>query len=337
MADNQSKTGEEEDYYEFTDSLGRKVMVPYNIKRIIPSGVFAQTTLCTLCPEKLASVASTIDEGDVEAYQRAGMEHVATLPKTGAMYSRGQNAFDTSKVATIDADIIVDIGYHKDDLGSRLNDIQDATAKPAVSTDGVFGSLPQVYRVLGPLLGYESRAKALASYIEEFYSKIEAKRENVTTSPKVLYVGNAMRPRGNSPLQNKVMEYLGGTPVVSPDAIMDIEFIIQQGVDYVIFFNHDNFHSILNKQGEVYEKWSSVPAIQKNCYAVVPALFHSWIGSPLLVQTILLPWLGNLLWPGVYDFDLVELTRGFYDFFFNYKMSDDEAVTLIGWNARGDA
>lgn len=329
---NQSTTGEkEEGYYEFTDSLGRKVLVPYNIKRVIPSGVFVQNMLCSLCPEKLVAVTATIEKGDVEAYRRAGMEHVPTLPETGELYSRHNRTINTSKIATIDADIFVDIGYHMDDLKSCLDYVQKKTEKPAVSIDGTFGNLPQAYRVFGKLLGCERRAEVLASYIERLYSSIEEKRKNVTTSPKILYVGNEMWLITKDHLRNKVIAYLGGTPVLSHGEPIDIDFIIKQNVDYIMFYNYGVFHSILNKQGEAYEMWSPVPAIQKNGYAVAPGLYHSWIGSPLFVQTILLPWLGNFFWPNAYNFDMVQLTREYYDLFFGYTMSADEAVTLLGW------
>jgi iron complex transport system substrate-binding protein len=69
---------------------------------------------------------------------------------------------------------------------------------------------------------------------------------------------------------------------------------------------------------------------------VAPALYRSWIGGPLFPQLIALPWLGNLLWPKVYDFDMLDLTREFYELFLGYKMSDKEILTLLEWPVEGE-
>ena len=41
----------------FTESCGRPVAVPTEIKTVVPSGSLAQMILYTVCPEKLASLA----------------------------------------------------------------------------------------------------------------------------------------------------------------------------------------------------------------------------------------------------------------------------------------
>ena len=319
-----------EKQYEFTDSLKRRVLVPDTVKKVIPIGIGTQIMLCTLCPEKMASVAN-IEKSDEETYRRAGMERITTLPKTGEMYSTHRKSINPSMIAKVDADIIVDVCFHKDGLKSDLDTIQATTKKSTFFTDASFGRLPQAYRELGKLLGCENRAELLASYLEKLYASIEEKRKKIERNTTILYAGSDMEFVKNNPIQNQVIAYLGGTPVDIQRDKKDSAALQKQDIDYIVFYSHDRFHRILRKQEPEYKQWSSIPAIQKGCYAVAPALYHSWIGNPLFSQMIGLPWLGYLIWPEAYDFDILGITREFYELFFGYKMTDDEIIKLLGY------
>ena len=315
----------------FSDSLNRRVMLPRNIERIVPSGRFAQIMLCTLCPEKLAAV-SAFDASEHSAYQRGGMGNLSRLAETGEMYSSRGRSINTARIADVEADIVLDLGDPKTDLQLSLDYMQMNTNKPAVFIHATFGELPQAYRQLGALLGCESRAEELATYIERLFSDIELRRTAVETPKTILYAGNDMGLYDNHPLQNAVIEFLGGRAAgsLTSDRI-DIGALLDRNIDYIIFIDHDCFDSLISGHGEAYNIWSSVPAIQRGSYAVTPALYHNWFGSPpLFPQTIGLMWLGNLMWPSVYDYDMVAKTKEFYNLFFNYSLSDEDSIKLLG-------
>ena len=51
---------------------------------------------------------------------------------------------------------------------------------------------------------------------------------------------------------------------------------------------------------------------------------------PPSVQRIMgILWLGNLVYPEYYDFDIVEKTREFYRLFFRYELNPEEARGLM--------
>jgi len=331
----------------FTDYLGRKELLPASIQKVIPSGHFAQILLCSLCPEKLASLASKfsgtaagyseISFDSLKAqYQRGGMGNIFNLPETGDLYSCHQRTIETSLIASLDFDVLIDVGFNKSDLKLSLDYLGSNIHKPVISIDGSLGNLPQAYRTLGNLLGCSNRAELLASYIEKLFTNIEEKRKGVQGQTKILYAGNTSGLNTSS-IQNEIIEYLGGIPVIVPygsqDNEMDVNAIQNQKINYSIFNDHNCFNNIMNKQGQQYEIWSSVSAIKKGCYAVAPALYYSWVGGPPLFPKIIgLPWLGNLMWPSIYNYDMVKIATEFYDLFFNYALSGDEAVQLLGIN-----
>jgi iron complex transport system substrate-binding protein len=314
------------------DSLNRQISLPVDADRVIPSGRPAQILLCTLCPEKIAAV-SDFDQSEEEVYVRGGMGRLAELSKTGEMYSGGERSLNTSKVIDVAADIFLDVGAYKSDLQFSLDYLQSNSNTSAVFIYTAFSELPQTYRTLGELLNCGTRAEILASYIEGLYADIEEKRPNVETAPVVLYAGNDLGLKGNFTIQNAAIAYLGGIPAESGETI-ETDALLNQNIDYVVFNDHAVFRSILSGTGEAHQIWSPLPAVSRGNYAVAPALYHSWFGPlSLFPQTIGLLWLGNLLWPDIYNYDMVQKTKEFYGLFFNHALSDDEARELLGYSS----
>ena len=64
-------------------------------------------------------------------------------------------------------------------------------------------------------------------------------------------------------------------------------------------------------------------------YAIPGGPFN-WFERPPSVNQILgLKWLGNLLYPEVYHYDIVEETRVFYKKFYHYALTDAELTYLL--------
>ena len=68
--------------WEFTDSVGRKVMVPAEIKSIAPSGPLAQLVLYTAYPDYLAGVSKAFGKKQAKYFP----EKYTKLPEFGQFY-----------------------------------------------------------------------------------------------------------------------------------------------------------------------------------------------------------------------------------------------------------
>lgn len=323
--------------YWFQDSIGRKVKIPKKINEVIPTGHYAQTLLCTLCPEKLAAVADKPPVDEKPQYVESGIDQLYRLPETGKMYiAEGERDIKTDKIADMESNIIIDVGFVKDDLKLSLEYLQRNTETPVIFIDASFGKLPEAYRALGELLNREARAEELASYIENLYAEIKEKKTDLDTSPAILYAGNkngVYKNIGYS-VQNEVIKFLGGVPVLIPEGEqeykIDEEVLERKSIDYIIFNDEASFNSILQREGEAYEIWSSVGAIDDSRYALSPGLYHSWFGFGLFAQVIGAAWLGRLVWQFVYNYDLLRIIKDFYKLFYDYSISESEIEVLLG-------
>ena len=77
-------------------------------------------------------------------------------------------------------------------------------------------------------------------------------------------------------------------------------------------------------------EWSSLTAVKNRTYYEIPNLPYDWMSSPPSVNRVLgIYWLGNLLYPELYDYDMVAEAQTFYRLFWHYELSEAEAEQLL--------
>ena len=79
-------------------------------------------------------------------------------------------------------------------------------------------------------------------------------------------------------------------------------------------------------QGE----WAGLTAVQNGRYYEIPGLPYDWMSSPPSVNRVLgIWWLGNLLYPELYDYDMVQVAQEYYRLFWHYDLTEEEARQML--------
>ena len=318
----------------FTDSLGREVTVPANLEAVAPSGSLAQMILISLAPELLVGM-SGIPEAEVMAYLPDCLEG---LPEFGQFYGSKANLNMEALVAA-SPQIIIDMGNVKDAMAEELDSLQERTGIPVIFLEASLEALPESYRMLGALLGKESEAEERAQYIEEALAMCEENRAKIPVQEQLTVAfgtgpeGLACNAAGN--MQAAVIELVGAVNAVT---VPEEELRNRNGgneisMEQMYLFDPDVM--ILSAEG-AYDlagtdpRWQSLRAVQNGNYYEIPALPYSWMANPPSVNRVLgLYWLGNLLYPELYDYDMVEKAQEFYKLFWHYDLSKEEAQQLL--------
>lgn len=318
----------------FTDSLGREVCVPANIDEVAASGSLAQMMLISLAPELLVGMSRT-PEAEVMAYLPDCLEG---LPEFGQFYGSKANLNMEALVAA-SPQIIIDMGNVKDTMAEELDSLQERTGIPVVFIEASLDALPESYRMLGTLLGKGEAAEALAAYIENALAMCEENRGKILPEEQVTVAfgtgpeGLACNAAGN--MQADVIELVGAVNVVT---VPEEELRNRNGgneisMEQMYLFDPDVM--LLSAEG-AYDlagtdpRWQSLRAVQEGNYYEIPALPYSWMANPPSVNRVLgLYWLGNLLYPDLYDYDMVEKAQEFYQLFWHYDLSEEEARQLL--------
>ncbi|MBQ0071148.1 MAG: ABC transporter substrate-binding protein [Spirochaetales bacterium] len=317
----------------FTDSCGRTVEIPSNLTKVAPSGAVATMFLASVAPEYMTNVNSSPTNAQMQYLPSV----LATLPATGQLYG-SKATLNTEEILQTGAEIIIDIGDYKKGIEEDLDALQAQTGIPCIFLEGDLEHMASAFRSLGTILsGKRERAEELASAIEETLTMTKENSRKVKDDEKlsVMYTqgpdGLGTNAKGSS--QAQVIELIGATNAIVVDNVSQKGGGTLIGLEQLLAFNPD---VILFLEGSIYSTvssdsvWSILDAVKNGRYHEVPSLPYNWMSNPPSMNMVLgVWWLGNLLYPQYYDYDMREVAKAVYSLFWNYTLSDEDVDGLL--------
>ena len=317
---------------EYTDDLGRTVMLPDTIERVVPSGNLSQMVLYSITPEKIVGWSSQLSGSAKEEYF---MQDTVNLPIFGTFYGRKANLNKEALMAAA-PDVVIDMGEIKGDRESMRADLDSLQADimiPVIFIEAYLDNTPDVYRKLGTLLGAEEKGEALAGYAEDAIRMAEEARERITDPVTVYYStsSDGLEAIAEGSFHGEVIEKIGAENVV-PSA-----FGAAQGdvsMEQLYIWDPD---VILLSDKEAYERattdpmWTMLRAVEEGNIYLVPSEPYSFIDAPPATNRVIgIYWLGNLLYPELYPVDIVEKMIEYYDLYYSYDLAAEHAEEILG-------
>lgn len=314
-----------------TDSCGRQVEVPAEITAVAASGGTAQMILMTIAPDLLVGLSSSPSRAQ-RAYFPESMWY---LPTFGQFYG-SKASLNLEALLQAKPQVIIDLGDKKLNHASDMNTIQRQTGIPTIFIEATLEKMPEAYRMLGQLLGREEKAEELAQFIEK---TVTMAQENAAKIPEgerktVLFgtgsTGLACNAAGSS--QADVIDIIGAVNAIIPEEVTNRGGGTQVSLEEVYLCQPD---VILLTAGGPYDQlaeneWAGLNAVRAGSYYEIPSLPYDWMASPPSVNRVLgIWWLGNLLYPELYDYDMVEVAQEYYRLFWNYDLTAEEAEEML--------
>lgn len=317
-----------DDVRSFADDVNREIALPAEVRRIVPSGPYAQVLLSTLCPDYLIGLSSGFSAKQSDYFP----SRLTDLPVLGRYY--GKNAtMNYEAVIELAPDVIVDIGESSKGIGAAMDDLQEQSGIPCIFLKGEFGHLPSTYRALGDLTGLQERAEKLARYIEEACSFAQDHRQQIVDRDiKLMYATGAhgYQVKAQGTVHSTAIDLLGFNNVAVLDEANSTEVSPEQVMiwqpDVLLLSQESGFYSYIYDDAT----WSAISAVRNRRVYEVPYEPYEWLDRPPSVQTVLgLQWLGNLLCPDIYDFDMVQCAQEFFKLFWDYDLSEANARDFL--------
>ncbi|MBO4330609.1 MAG: ABC transporter substrate-binding protein [Oscillospiraceae bacterium] len=317
----------------FTDSAGRRVEVPAEITRVAPSGAVATMFLASVCPEYMVCIASTPSSSQYKYFDPA----LLRLPTTGQLYG-SKSTINLESLMSADPQVIIDLGDSKDGIGSDMNALQKQTGIPTVFIEADLAHMAQAFRMLGELLyGKAERCEELAAYVEETVSLAEENALRIPQSERarVMYTTgvSGLNTNAEGSTQAQVIGLVGAVNAVTVDDVSNKGGGNPINMEQLYIYDPD---VILFAAGSMYADaaddpaWSQVRAVREGRYYEIPALPYNWMSSPPSLNMLLgIRWLGNLLYPDVYDYDMAAEAQRAYKLLWDYELGGEEAAELL--------
>ena len=317
----------------FTDDAGREVEIPMVINTIGASGPTTQVILWTVAPEKMVNVAYEPEE-IVKPFMP---EEMQALPAMGQFYGATSN-LNIEGLAKLAPDILLDIGTKSDNTASDMDSLQEQTSIPTLFIEASLENYPEMFRKLGDLVGEKEHGEALAVYTLNVLNDINEKAATITDDERVtVYYGvnaDALYTAPVTSVHSGVINQVGGKNVVEVEinttgagSNISLENIIDWDPDVIILTNWGESYNVIPTD----PAWQEVRAIKEGRVYEIPEGPYSWFSSPPSINRIIgFQWMGNLLYPEVYNYDMIAKAQEYYKLFYQFDLSEEQAKQLMG-------
>ena len=315
------------------DDAQREHTIPTEIKKVFSTSPVGTILLYTLDPELLIGWNYELREGEKEYI----LPELHSLPNLGGWYAKA--TCNTEELLKMNPDIIISVGVIDEMAVSQADEIQEQIGIPVIIINGELAQFDKTYEFAGKLLNREKKAQELAAYCQKAISDAQNKSKTIAAEKrlKVYYAEGAagLETDPRMSRHTEVLEMVGGVNVaeVSMKGGMGMTPV---SLEQVLSWNPDVIISWNRTQGGYFDKimtdpkWKGIAAVQnKNVYAVPSGPFN-WFDRPPSANRILgIKWLGNLLYPDIYKYDMAKETKEFYKKFYHYDLTDEELTSLL--------
>ncbi len=317
----------------FVDSCNREVEVPKEVTRVAPSGALATMFLAVVCPEYMVCISSTPSSSQYKFLDSS----IIKLPTTGQLYG-SKSTINLETLMAAEPQVIIDLGDRKEGINHDMTSLQNQSGIATVYIESDLPHMANAFRMLGKLLsGKEEKCEELAQYVEETVSLAEQNREKISEDDMISVAygtgtsGLAMNAAEST--QAQVIDFIGAKNAVVVDDVSNKGGGNNINMEQLYIFDPD---VIIFSKGSMYDKcaddkaWNQLRAVKNDDYYEIPSSPYNWMGSPPSLNMLLgIRWLGNLLYPDLYQLDMAAEAKRYYKLMWNYDLSDEEITDML--------
>ncbi len=320
-----------------TDQAGRQLTIPASIKKVYCTSPMGTNLMFMLAPDMLIgwNISPTALEKE---YIPEKYRNVTGL---GGWFGKNTTG-NVEEIIKRAPDVVLSIGYLDEAAKSDADRIQGLLHIPVIMIDGSLVKSGDTLRYVGKLLGVEERAKELADYCDGVVKEAEANSAKLTDAQRVkVYYAEGMKGLNTDPKGSEHTEVLD---LVGAANVADVQVESEYGMapvsfEQVLLWNPQVIlvASDPNQESNVYEQittgsqWKTVTATKVGRVYQIPRGPFDWFDRPPSISRILgVRWLGNLLYPDLYQYDIKAEVKRFYKLFYQIDLSDAQLQELMG-------
>jgi iron complex transport system substrate-binding protein len=316
-----------------TDMAGRTVSVPCTIKTAFASSPGGSIMLYALCPDKMIGW----NNAPRSTKKKYILPKCQYLPGLGGWYAK--KAANREEILRLRPEVIIDMGDITPTKIANADNIQQQLGIPLVLVDAPLMKMDKACEFVGVLLGEEARAQELAAYCRNTIADVEAIAALIAKEKLVsVYYAEGAKGLDTEPDGSKHIETLSlvrgiNVAKVALKGGMGMSPVSQE---QILFWNPEVILAWGEEQGGYYKgilsdsTWQGIKAVQQKRVYQIPNAPFNWLDRPPSINRMIgLKWLGNLLYPDVFDYNMVVEVKEFYAKFYHYHLSDEEAQNLL--------
>lgn len=316
------------------DSDGREVEVPKEVERIATLFSVSGHVVTLLGKgENIVAVGGGLQR-DLLLLEICPTIKDAYVPKVSGDVNGEELAKSRPDVALVDRDIVSSRGE---------TEVYDKLGIPYLVVD--FNSIEDqqnMVSMVGKVVGAEEKAAEYIQYYNESIEMVYDRVKNIPEDNKLRVYHSTKEATRTTPAGSLPVEWLKKAGGISVSATQDLRLVgnnhyttIEQILLWdpdVIFVNDDGIDEYIMN----HDHWKNLKAVQEEKVYLLPNGVSRW-GHPNSIETpLVIIWAAKTLYPDYFqDIDMVDVTKKFYNNFFNYHLTDEQVQQLLsGKNMR---
>lgn len=322
----------QENYNTIVDMGGREVEIPEKIETVFATDPRGTIFLYTLTPEKMVGWNYDLRDGE----KRFILEQYHDLPNLGGA---GSQVINVEEILKVNPDILIHMEAVDENSIEEAEELTKQFEKPVILVDDNINNLDEIYELLGGVLGVEEKAEVLAKYSGETLRDVEEKSAQITDDMKVdVYYAEGPAGLETEPAgawHSEVLDMVGGNNIAETDISGD-KGKSEVSIEQILYWDPDLILSWDDERGGYYSEifkdpsWKDIKAVKNGEVYEIPNKPFNWFDRPPSVNRILgLKWVGNLLYPDIYDYDMRDEVKEFYQEFYHYELTEEEIDELL--------
>lgn len=318
-----------------TDMAGRTVEIPKTIDSTLSRCPIGTIIMYSLNFKKIAGQNWTPTESEKEYLDKDFLK----LPMLSGWYADGKVG-NVEEIIKNNPNIIFSsfTGEVTQESLDQANSIQEQLKIPVVMINSSFECMSKTYKFVGKLVGEEKRAEELGKYIDDLLADVKAKSAKIDDSKKVsVYYAEGTEGLQTDPsgsYHSEIIDLIGAVNVAKVEitsgmgrSAVSAEQLLEWSPDVIIACHDQGFAAESSTYNAILKdsRFKTLNAIKnKKVFEVPYKPFNFFDRPPSCNRFIGIKWLGNLLYPDIYNYNIENDTKEFYKLFYNIDLTEEQ-------------
>ena len=245
------------------------------------------------------------------------------------------------EIVRLHPDVIFSSQFITQENIDKANKLQERIHIPVVFIDMNISHYKEAFTFVGQLLGKPEKAKELSEFVHHYVDSIPIKASRIHNAQKQrVYYAEGIDGLKTDPIgsvHSLLLDSVGVMNVAQVEVLsgkgmtdVSMEQVYAWNPEIILVWsgNFDDMYSF--KAIETSSLWKNLAAVKNHKVYQVPWRPFGWIDRPPGVNRLIgYVWLAHLMHPDIYPFDMVKITKEYFQKFVHYSMSDKEAMEIL--------
>ena len=322
-----------------TDQNGMEATIPANPSRLVTTAL-PLPSIYALTGAPIENLVG-VHPGSTSAIENSVMS--AMYPQLAGIADNFINGTDVNveELLKLEPDVVLYWAEYLEQYEAMINAGITAVGVKTQDNGNVLSTLESWLSIMGEIFGTTGNVEEVIKYGRKLESEIEEKTANIPEEDrqKVLYLYNHSEDDisvcGNNFYGQYWIDAAGGINVavdLNGATSVNMEQIYEWNPDIIIITTftetmpEDLYNNTIDGQD-----WSHIDAVKNGKVYKEPLGVYRWF-PPSGDAPLMLMWMAETLYPEVFDYDMEEEIKEYYERFYNYELEAEQIEGILSAN-----